>query len=290
MEIFNFFRRYILITLVACVSVFLDGCRKDPDPVVERMNSEGFGLYWHHEVFSEQGRGLLFGFSALKGTQTDYDLKFSYDIKGNIIRVRLVDVIEKGPCLIDPGFTPNGTSDCQPDGTIFIPDKSLSNGDYVFELVTKDFKVTSRLNVTSEKVSLDIPTNEHFSSTIPAVFPIPEGILLGSLIYSGSENEKFARSFINELSSLGIKPATLPDLSYRHLDVKQNGNLMQRYWEPDNHSISLLYHYDDARPVFELARKYLGLSEQKLQIYLYTSQGDQARFAALNDIMVRYAN
>ena len=243
----------------------------------EVNGEEGFSLYWHHEIFGDN-RHLLLAFTQKEALRRDYDLHFEYKIDNKEITVRLVGATDRGEC---PKFPmPFGTADtdlCNSDGIIRIPDAELPAGNYTLKLVTDKMMAVSQLTVTTEKISLDIPSNSLLSSQTQEVFPIPANILFGSIHYTGAHNEKFAKNLINDLSILGLKPAEVTDHPYRYLDVKTKLHLSQESWQNGEHSITLLYAMTkNFRQIIEIVQKHYLLSDRQLKLGLYSSNGDQA--------------
>ena len=263
-----------------CFFIFIFSCKKEVDPNAQLRSEKGFSLYWHHDTFSQKGRGLLFDFTNNQRLTHDYDLQFGYTIKNKVITVKLLKATDNGECAKFPGW--GNENLCESNGNIYIPDSQLPAGAYDFEFIAHSVKVSAKLDVSAEKVSLTVPSNPYFTNNIPAVYPIPIGLVFGSIVYSGSEKETIVTAMIDELSALGLKPATVPDYPYRYLDVKQNTHLQKGFWEPDNHSVSLLYTRNNVnfKSVFEVMKKNFELSGNALNIGLYSSNGDEAHASA----------
>jgi hypothetical protein len=251
-------------------------CDKE-DTKISGAGKEGFWLYWHHDIFGE-GRNLLLDFTDSQALEHDYDLHFKYRINNREIIVELAGATDRGEC---PKFPmPNqGTNPelCNANGYIRIPDAALPPGTYTLRLLTDKMVAEADMIVSSEKISMNIPPGSLLSSEIKEVFPIPRNILFGSIHYSGSQNEKFARDLIDELKLLGLKPAEVPDLSYRYLDVKRKAHLSEESWQNDEHSIALLYDMSkDFRQIIDIVQKHYQRSDRRLKFGIYSSNGDQA--------------
>jgi hypothetical protein len=55
----------------------------------------------------------------------------------------------------------------------FIAENMLNEGDYIFTIRTSDFTIQSNFTINKGKVTLKIPENKYFSSSIKEVFPTP---------------------------------------------------------------------------------------------------------------------
>ena len=282
-------KKFLTCITHACFFIFVFGCKNDIDTNAKLVSAKGYSLYWHHDLSSTEGRGLLFAFDAKEALTKDYDLEFDYTIKSSVILVRLVKVIDKGECPQFPGW---GDPDlCNPNGKIYIPDKLLPPGKYSFEFIAENIKIVSQLDVTDEKVSINIPSNSKLSTNINEVYPIPKGLVFGSLVYSGSENRKHATSLIDDLVALGLTPATVPNHPYQYLDAQRNYHLNETSWEPDNHLISILFNTNglDFKSIFDTAKSHFELSDNKLTGGIMSSNGDNVNMNPYDGIHVIYA-
>lgn len=277
-------KRQILILILA---LLIFGCDKEELKIDSGDKVEGLALYWDHEVFGEGGRRLRFEFYETMEFENSFELVFDYKIEGKDIIISLVDKLDKGKCQKFP--TPTGNDSlCRPKGNLFIPDNLLNADNYSITLKTYDFEVKSDLIVDYEKYILEIPSNEKFSSSINSVFPIPENLLFGSVVFSGIENTQKANDFFTELEAIGFEKTSVPNFPYSHLRVDNNGEPLDDHWEPDNHSLSFLYKMENNfESVFELAKVHF--NKTNLNIYLYSSNGDQARLSKDDGIIVEYA-
>ena len=273
--------------IIFILAIIVLGCNKDDFPIDERASVEGLSLYWDHEVFGEGGRRLRFEFYENMEYENSFELVFDYKIDGKNIIISLIDKVDNGKCPKFP--TPNGIDSlCRPKGNFFIPDNKLIESDYLVTLKTYDFEVKSNLTVNEDKFILEIPTNENFSSSISTVYPIPENLLFGGVVFKGTENTQQATAFFEELETIGFTGTSVPNYPYRHLRVGDDGKPIDEHWEPDNHSLSLLREMDaDFKKAFDLAKEYF--DNTNLNIYLYSSNGDEARLSKTDGIQVKYA-
>ena len=68
----------------------------------------------------------------------------------------------------------------------------------------------------------------------------------------------------------------------------ENGEPLEEHWEPDNHSLGLLYKMGNTfESAFELARVHF--NNANLNIYLYSSNGDEARLDKIEGVTVAHA-
>lgn len=252
---------------------FVFSCEKK-DLEINRAGREGFGLYWHHEVFGNS-RHLLLDFTNNEGLRNDYDLHFEYTVKGREINVWLADATDRGAC---PKYAGWGDSElCYSNGSVRIPDKELPAGTYTLSVFTNKMRSVSELVVATDKISLHIPPNSPLNSTIKEVYPIPRDILFGDILYDGTQNGKFAQNLIKELTLLGLRPAEIPPHDYRGLNIENKPHLSEETWDDDKHSIRVIFAMTkDFRQVMEVVQKHYELSDRKLKIGLFSSNGDQA--------------
>lgn len=263
------------------------GCEHDDNSIPK---IEGLSFYWDHEVFGYEGRRLRFEGYTTNKFDNDYDLEFNTLIRDKFITAHLVKSIDKGKCQYFP-MPVIGDYDpykCNASGGFFLSDKELDIGIYSLTIVTPYFEVTSKLIVTDEKVTLEIPENKYINSSIEEVYPLPKNLLFGGIVYQNSNNTNDAEGFLDYLINLGLIKTTLPDYAYRHLNVDENGAPINNDWEPDNHSIGLLYNMNnvDFKTIFEESMKYF--NQTNLNIYLYTSNGDQGFLSKTDGITVVY--
>jgi hypothetical protein len=276
------------ITLIAILLTFaISSCDNDeagPIPVID-----GLSLYWDHEVFGVEGRRLRFEFNTINQFVNQYKLVFNYSIIGNSITARLVKSTYNGKCQYYPmpSIGTNDSDKCNATGGFYLPDDELANGIYTFNIITPYFKVISEITITDEIVTLEVPVTDHLTSPIHDVYPIPEDILFGSLVYQGSDNGQDAEDFLNDMTALGLTEITLPNFPYRHLSLDENGQAIETFWEPDNHLIGFLYKMNnDFDTVLEPSKK--RFNETNLNIYLYTSNGDQGLMTQGDGVTVVY--
>lgn len=270
--------------------LILFGCEKEDIQSIPKI--EGLSLYWDHEVFGEEGRRLRFEMTTTNEYNNDYEFEFNTSIKDKTITARLEKSINNGNCQYFPmpSLDDDDPNKCNANGSFYLLDKELNMDNYSLKIITPTFEVTSELNITDEKVMLDIPINKHLKSSIKEVYPIPKNLLFGSIIYQGSNNTSDAEEFLNYLTSLGLFKTTVPNYPYRHLNVEENGYPATSTWEPDNHSIKFLYNLNnvDFNTIFEKSKEYF--NQTNLNIYLYTSFGDQSIMSKTDGITVVFAN
>ena len=276
----------IFLRLVIVLTLF--GCRKDSntDIVTQDLESAGgFGLYWDHEIFTTEGRCVRFEFSDTRRLSNYYTLKFDYTIKGYDLLIRLVSKADQGKCH---HFSGESDTLCTSSGLLIIPDRLLQTGTYNMTLKTSNFEVKSKLLVDNEKITLTIPTNDYFTCYIKTVYPIPANLLMAQVVYSGSQNTASANSFFNDLMTFGLTERKLPNYHYRHLTVDDNGNAINSDWPPDNHLLAFNYTMSRSfKDIFNLAKQ--DFNKYNMNIYLFSSNGDEARLSKTDGINVRYA-
>ena len=267
--------------------MILFGCEKDSYKHETPPSIDGLSLYWDHEVFGTEGRRTRFEFYGTNQFVDSYDLIFKYSINQNNISISLVDEVDKGKCpKIEPGW--GNDSLCTPRGRMYIPDSLLSKGTYNLILKTPNFETTSELIISNDSISLNIPSNEHFSCSIHAIYPIPLNLLFGYIVYSGAQNIETANMFLNDLLTLGLTKTNVPYYPYRYLPVDKDGTLADSSWPPDNYSIGLLYTLNhNFKDVVNLAKEYF--DRANINISLYSSNGDQALLSKIDGITIVYA-
>lgn len=265
------------------------GCQKDGIYRGSLSSSQGLSLYWNHKIFGEEGRGFIFEFYESQRFENFYELVFEYSIdnKRKDIDIYLIDKIDKGKCPMFP--SPNKTDNlCISNGDFFIPENMLEEGDYTFTVRTSDFMVKSSFTINKDKVTLKIPENEYFSSSIKDVFPTPRNLLYGNIMFSGEENIEFANEFFKKLESIGLKETIVSNPPF-NLSVDDTGKPKDSHWPPDKHSLAFLYSMNVSfQRIFELSKEYF--NKYDLNIYLFSSNGDQARLSKFEGIVVKYAD
>lgn len=279
-------KKHIIIGIL--FPLFIFSCEKEAIDHASQTSVKGLSLYWQHEVFGEESRRLEFSFTESRDFDIKYDLIFDYNIQGRKITVTLVDIVNVKPCPLFPSWDGKPTV-CQPRGGIYIEDKLLDNGRYSFIVKTGNFEVESSLIVEDEKYRLEIPQNPWFSSNTKEVFPLPKNLLLGSVVYQGSDNTQRAMDYFEALDSIGLEETTIPNYNYRHFFiVDSTGQPVDKHWEPDKHSLPFLYDMTlSFTAVVEVSKAYF--QDSDLNIYLSSSNGDQARFSQHDGILVVYA-
>jgi hypothetical protein len=275
------------ISILLSIILTIIGCDKIPNKYGPLAKLDGLRLYWDHDVFDKQGRVFRFEFYGTKDFENSYDLVFNYTINQRNILISLIDEIDNGKCPRYP--SPFGIDTlCTPRGRLNIPDSLISSGTYTLTLKTPNFETNSELVNEKDSVTLNIPSNNHFSCAIHAVYPIPLNLLFGSVVYSGAQNTNDAKMFINDLLSLGLTKTNVPDYPYRYLSVSKDGNVEDSSWPPDNYSLGLLYTFNkNFKDIFNLAKDYF--DKTNIDIYLYSSNGDEALLNKIDGVRVIYA-
>jgi hypothetical protein len=275
------------IGLLLFIFLILFGCKKDSNKNGSPPNIDGLSLYWDHVVFGTGGRRIRFEFYGTKQFENSYDLVFKYTINQSNISIILADEIDKGKCpKVEPGW--GNDSLCTPSGGFDIPESLLPKGTYTLTLKTSSFQNTSDLIVGTDSIILNIPSNNNFSSTIHAIYPMPPNLLFGNVVYSGAENTTDATTFLNDLLTLGLVKTRVPNYPYLDLQVDKDGNAIDSSWPADNYSLGILYNMNNNfKDIFNLTKDYF--SKSNINIYLFSSNGDQARFDKIDGIVVVYA-
>jgi len=260
--------------------------------IISTSPIDGLTLYWDHEVFGHEGRRLRFEVSSTNELVNDYELVFNTIIEGRSIAATLEKSVDEGKCPFFPMpvVGDHDPSKCYASGEFYLSDKELAKGIYSLKISTPSFEVVSELTVDDEVVTLEIPVNDYLKSSIKNVYPIPENLLFGGVVYQGSDNTNDAEEFLNGLVSLGLIETTVPDYPYRYLSVDQNGHPIDKHWDPDNHDIEFLYRMNniDFKAIFESSKEYF--SQTNLNIVLFTSSGDEAHLSKKEGITVVYGH
>lgn len=282
----NTIRSALYLTfLLAGVLLGLFSCdREEPMPKLE-----GFSIYWKQEIFGRQGRSYLFSFTATNWMENKYDFIFLPEVKKNEITFILARSVDKGKCPQYPMPSPAPgppLGHCQSWGAIEIPEAWLTEQQYRIKVVTPFFTQEAELTIEDGRTTLFISENAHLSSAIQEIYPLPPDLLRGSIVFSGEENKAAALAFKEDLVKLGLKETTLS--ADRYYGIGEDGGPVDSFWEPDNHSLGLLYTLSvDMQQVVEMATEHFESSE--LNIYLYSTNGDEARFSQREGIRVSYA-
>ena len=240
------------------------------------IGSKGLALYWNHQIFNEQGRGFIFEFYEIEHFENLYELIFDLQIDNNekSIEISLIDKIDEGKCPYFPmPVIDEDPNTCTSKGRVYIPENRVSEGEYKFTVKTLSYTVHSEFVFTKEKATLNIPDNSYFSCAIKDVFVAPKNLLHGSIVFAGEQNKAFALDFIEDLRALGLKDTIVPQL----IEVDEIGNPIIKSWPPNNYSVPfLLTMTSDFSTIFELAKAHFN-KNSALNIYLYSTNGDQAR-------------
>jgi len=274
------------ISILLALTIF--SCENHDE--ISMVMIDGFSLYWDHEVFGEEGRRLRFQVTTTDEYDNDYELVFNTDVDDRSITARLVKNVDEGKCQYYP-MPVIGNHDphkCSASGGFYLTDKELDNGIYSLKIVTPSFEVTSELTIADEQVTLEVPANNHLTSSFKYVYPIPKKLLFGGIVYQASENTNDAQEFFNELTNLGLTETTVPNYPYRYLSVDENGRATSSNWEPDYHTIGFLYKMNDIdfKTIVEASKKYF--NQSNLNIYLHTSNGDEGLMSKTEGITVVY--
>ena len=282
-------KKRILFILVSAITVLVMAVSCEEGGKKDAVASKGLSLWWNHQVFGEQGRGFIFGFSEVERLKNLYELKFEFQVDNNLksIEISLIDMIDKGKCPYYPMPTIDTDPDlCTSNGSVFIPENMVDEGKYKFTLGTLNYAVHCEIFFTKEKATLNIPYNSFISCDINDVFIAPKNLVHGSIVFAGEQNKTFALGFIDELRSLGLRDTIVinPPL----IKVDEIGNPIIETWPPNNYSIPfLLTMNSDFSTIFELAKNYFS-KNSALNFYLFSTNGDQAR-ADFQGIEVWYA-
>lgn len=279
----------VKLIAIFLIVFLLFGCHKDEFDKNSLLGSDGLSLWWNQKIFGEEGRGFVFEFYEAQRSENLYELIFEYEIdnKQNNIDIYLVDKVDEGRCPMFP--SPNQTDNlCTSKGGFFIPENMLIKGDYSFTIRTFDFTIQSNLTISESKVTLKIPENKYFSSSIKEVFSTPRNLLYGSVLFTGEEKTEYANDFFDKLETIGLKDTVVSNPPF-NLNVDEAGNPIHSHWDTDKHSLSFLYSMDISfHTIFELSKEHF--NKYDLNIYLFSSNGDQARLSKNDGIIVEFAD
>jgi hypothetical protein len=276
----------IVFILISILVIFVPSCTDE----VGNIESKGLTLWWNHQIFNEEeGRGYIFEFYEVERSENLYQLKFKHQIdrKGKIIDIRLMDKIDHGKC---PDYPGDWDDLCVAKGGFYIPENSIDEGTYKFNVRTANYSAQSEIIINREKAMLNIPENNYFSSNIKEVFITPRNLLYGSIAFSGEQNKEYALDFIEDLKSSGLRDTIVSNLPFNLMEynVDEEGNPVIHFWEPDNYSLPFLFSLTvDFSSVFDLAKEHFNKSS--IDIYLFSSNGDQARLSKIDGVYVAYA-
>ncbi|MEM6380805.1 MAG: hypothetical protein AAF705_21685, partial [Bacteroidota bacterium] len=203
------------------------------------------------------------------------------------IVISLLDKIEKGECGKFP--SPNGLIDtCNPRGRFYIPENLLKEQHYSIIFKIRNSEIFASLEVKDDSYRFDFPANEIITNSEIIIYPIPKDLLFGNLVFTGIEHTAQAENFFSKLEALGLTETRVPNLPYRHLRVEDDGKPRDRHWGQDHHSLGFLYKMEsDFRTIFELAKSHF--EESEIDMYLHSSNGDEARLSKKSGIIVVYA-
>jgi len=263
-------KRLVLMFIPALIcGVMFVSCDTDIEESKD-IDSKGFRVYWVHQVFNEQGRGFIFEFYAVERSDILYQLQFDYQIDNNrkSIDITLVGKIDKGKCPLFP--CPDVFCDdlCTSKGNFFIPEDMVNEGNYTVTVNTSSYSVQSEMIFTKEKAVWKIPENKYLSSELTESSIAPKNLLHGAVVISGAENKKFVFDFLDDIRALGLKDTIYPP---------ESGKPVIETWPPDNHSIPFSFSMTAKfSTVVELAIEHYH-KNPVLNIYLFSTNGDQAR-------------
>ena len=271
------------------IGLLVSGFKNAKADVKTLASVEGLNLYMDHQVFGESGRVLRFEFYETKQFETRFKLVFEYDIEGTEIIVSLVDKfdVEKDQKIkVYDAFERLKT----PIGRLSFPDELLPENTYTLILNTLDFEVRSELIIGTDKITLNIPENNHFTCPKNIVYPIPRDLLFGSVCFYGDRDNKCVAKFFEELEALGFEKTEVPNYPYMHLSVGDDGRPVDKHWPNNQHCLSFLYKMDNNfRKAAKLAKEWYQ-KKYHISFSLYSSNGDQAILNETNGVVTSYAD
>lgn len=268
--------------------LILAGCSDDYFDKRHLVQSKGISLWWDHKIFGEEGRGYIFSFYEKERLDHSFDLEFEYriDKRRKTISFYLTGKTDQGKCPYFPSPTPsNGL--CSSDGSVFIKEEELEKGAYDFVVNTANYQAHAIITIDEEIVSLEIQDEKYFSSSVEEVFPTPKNLLYGTIAYHGEENEDAAQMFLLKLEDNGFKKTLVANPPF-NLETDDNGTPTLRFVEPDRYYQSFLFELEKPfDEVCEITRPFF--EQNDLNIYLFSTNGDQATFSKRNGISYHYA-
>lgn len=277
-----------LLTLLSVVLI-LSSCTKEEE--VEQINLDSFSTYWYFSTNTEPGRGVAFAFTTTEPATIWHELIFDWSISNQDIIIELVGTVYKRECT----KFPMTDGKCQSSGSIFIPEHLIPAGDYNLVLKAPGFQVQAAFSFDNSKYTLIIPSNPHLSSSKVEEYPIPANTLIGTIRYTGAQNNQVARGFINELNGGGFSNSIVPnfDKMLRLFDfVDSNGTPKEKSWEPDNHSIAFICNMDNSfSDAVEIAKNYFNnIINDNLSISMFSSNGDRASINKIDGIVTVFVD
>jgi len=250
--------------------------------------SQGLSLWWDHKIFGEDGRGFIFAFHEKERRENSYDLVFDYkiDARRKSIKVYYQEKIDQGKCPYFPSpYNDDGL--CMSDGSIFIPEEKLKNGKYQIIVYTASYVAYSILDVSNEKVNLEIQDEKFVTSSVTDVFPTPKDLLYGTVKYIGKENADEAQLFFAKLEDSGFEKTVVANPPF-NLETDENGEPRLRFVEPDRYYQSFLFRLNMSfTTACQITTSFF--EKNNVDIYFYTSNGDQATFSKRNGISIHNA-
>lgn len=271
--------------LLLSVFVISLGCSDDYINTRSLAHSQGLNLWWDHKIFGEDGRGYIFAFHEMERMENSYDLIFAYkvDEKRKNIKVYFQKKIDQGKCPYFPSpYKEDGL--CMSDGSIFIPEEELKYGKYQFIVYTANYEAYSILDVTKEKVSLEIQDKEYFTTSVNEVFPTPKDLLYGSVKYMGEKYADEAQMFLTKMEESGFAKTVVANPPF-NLETDENGVPILRFVEPDRYYQSFLFKLDKSfATACQITTSFF--EKNNVDIYFFTSNGDQATFSKRKGISI----
>jgi hypothetical protein len=142
--------------LTLILAFVLTGCSKE----LTTKDVDKLTLYWDSRNYPDR-KELVFEFYS-ELCENHYNLYFNHSVGQNEILIELTDVEFDKEC----GDPNHPEYDCYSTGGFTIPEALISEGDYSFIVRTGSFEVISQFIVQDTVFILNIPENEHFSSSI----------------------------------------------------------------------------------------------------------------------------
>ena len=258
-------RRFVILVVAITILFATASCEKSESLV----GSNGLNLFWNHSFsYFERERGYYFLFSGIERIETFSELLFEYQIDNNkkSIEITLVEKIDRGKCeCFGVGFSCiDWDGLCTPSGSLFIPEKSLDEGIYMFTIRTMERVIHSEFVITKEKAILNIPENDYFSSDIFEVFVAPKNILYGRILVHSEHNKEIVNNFLNDVRDLGQQDIIWTNPNIFLTQVDESGKPITYFSPPDagwhlpQYSIGfIMAQTSDFSTIFELSEKYI---------------------------------
>ena len=232
----------------------------------EDIQTDGFGLYFHHNAIGKSGREILFSISSKKARENSYDLKFRYDVIANNINIRLESEVDKGKCPMVPMGGPIPM--CTPEGDFTIPESLLPTGVYNFNFIANGDTAKGQLVVEEDRIDLELPKNNLLTYNLQEIYPLPRNILFGSVNYQ----DPYTTQFLEAMEKAGFQSTKIPVHKYRNGPVLNEDGSAKDYNGGLTFIFTLNNNYDKAK---EIAKKYYFESNKKLRVILYSTEGQE---------------